>query len=45
MEQVQRAEDFCVNLLRNTKKEYFQKLNIKDLTDKKIILENNQAFF
>ena len=25
---------FCVNLLRNTKKDFFQKLNIKDLTDK-----------
>ena len=27
--------NFCVNLLRNAKKDYFQKLNIKDLTDNK----------
>ena len=27
--------NFCVNLLRNTKKDYFQKLNIKDLSDNK----------
>ena len=27
--------NFSVNLLRNTKKDYFHKLNIKDLTDSK----------
>ena len=30
-----KQRNFCVNLLRNTKKDYFQKLNIKDLTDRK----------
>ena len=30
-----KQRNFCVNLLRNTKKDYFQKLNIKDLTDYK----------
>ena len=29
-----KPENFCVNLPRNTKRDYFQKLNIKDLTDK-----------
>ena len=40
-----KQRNLCVNLLRNTKKDYFQKLNMKDLTDNKKILENNQAFF
>ena len=26
--------NFCVNLLRKTKKDYFQNLNIRDLSDK-----------
>ena len=30
-----KQRNFCVNLLRNTKKDYFQKLNIKDLKDNK----------
>ena len=30
-----KQRNFCVNLLRNTKKVDFQKLNIKDLTDNK----------
>ena len=30
-----KQSNFCVNLLRNTKNNYFQKLNIKDLTDNK----------
>ena len=29
-----KPENFCVNLPRNTKRDYFQKLNIKDLTYK-----------
>ena len=40
-----KQRNFCENLLRNTKKDYFQKLNIKDLADNKKILENNQTFF
>ena len=35
MEQLQKQKNFCVNLLRNIKKDYFEKLNIKDLTDNK----------
>ena len=30
-----KQRNFCVNLLRNTEKDYFQKLNVKDLTDNK----------
>ena len=30
-----KQRNFYVNLLHNTKKNYFQKLNIKDLTDKR----------
>ena len=30
-----KQRNFYVNLLRNTKKDYFQKLNIKDLTENK----------
>ena len=29
-----KQRNFCGNLIRNTKKGYFQKLNMKDLTDK-----------
>ena len=30
-----KQRNFCANLIRNTKKDYFQKLNTKDLTDNK----------
>ena len=30
-----KQRNFCVNLLCNTKKDYFQNLNIKDLADNK----------
>ena len=30
-----KQRNFCVNLLRNTKKDYFQKVDVKDLTDNK----------
>ena len=32
-ENYKKQRNFCVNLLRNTKKDYFQKRNIKDLPD------------
>ena len=32
-----KQRNFCVNILRNTKKDFFQKLNIKDLTDNQAI--------
>ena len=35
-----KQRNFCVTLLRRTKKEYFQNLNVKDLSDQKI-LEND----
>ena len=34
--------NFCVNLLRKTKKEYFGNVNVKDLNDKRL-LEDNKA--
>ena len=37
--------NFCVNLLRNTKKDYFEKLNMKDLTDNKKVLKTIKPFF
>ena len=37
--------NFCVNLLRNTKKDYFQKRNIKDLTDTKKFWKIIKPFF
>ena len=41
-----KQRNFCVNLLRNTKKDYFQKLNVKDLTDNKnFTKETSQVFF
>ena len=39
-----KQRNFCVNLLRNTKKDYFQKLNIKDLTDNKKIWKTIKPF-
>ena len=40
-----KQRNFCVNLLRNTKKDYFQKLNIKDLIDKKKFWKTIKPFF
>ena len=40
-----KQRNFCVNLLRNTKKDYFQKLNIKDLTDNKKFWKTIKPFF
>ena len=40
-----KQRNFCVNLLRNTKTDYFQKLNIKDLTDNKKFWKTVKAFF
>ena len=37
--------NFCVNLLRNTKKDYFQKLNIKDLSVNKKFWKIIKPFF
>ena len=40
-----KQRNFCVNLLRNTKKDYFQNLNIKDLTDKNKFWKIIKPFF
>ena len=40
-----KQRNICVNLLRNTKKGYFQKLNIKDLTDNKKFWKTIKTFF
>ena len=37
--------NFCVNLLRNIKKDYFRKLSIKDLTDNKKFWKKTKPFF
>ena len=40
-----KQRNFCVNLLRNIKKDYFQKLIIKDLTDNKKFWKTVKSFF
>ena len=40
-----KQRNFCVSLLRSTKKGYFQKLNIKDLTDKNKFWKTIKPFF
>ena len=45
MEQLQKQSNFCVNLLRNTKKDYFQKLSLKDFTDNKKFWKTFKPFF
>ena len=37
--------NFCVNLLRKTKTEYFQKLNVKDLSDNRKFWKTIKPFF
>ena len=41
----QKKRNFCVNLLRKTKNEYFQKLNLKDLSDNKKFWKTIKPFF
>ena len=38
-------ENFCVNLLRKTKTEYFRKLNVKDLPDNRKLWKTIKPFF
>ena len=40
-----KQRNFCVNFLCNTKKDYFQKLSIKDLTDNKKFWKTMKPFF
>ena len=39
-----KQRNLCGNLLRNTKKDYFQKLNVKDLTDNKTFWKTIKPF-
>ena len=40
-----KQRNFCVNLLRKTKTEYFQKLNVKDLSENRTFWKNIKPFF
>ena len=40
-----KQRNFCVNLLRKTKTEYFQKLNVKDLSDNRKFWKTMKPFF
>ena len=40
-----RQRNFCVTLLRSTKKEYFQNLNVKDLSDNKKFWKAIKPYF
>ena len=40
-----KQRNFCVNLLCKSKKDYFQKLNIKDMTDNKKFWKTIKPFF
>ena len=40
-----KQRNFCVNLLRKTKAEYFQKLNVKDLSDNRKFWKTIKPFF
>ena len=35
----------CVNLLRKTKKDYFQRLNVKDLSDNKKKIKTIKSYY
>ena len=37
--------NFCVNLLRKTKTQYFIKLNVKDIAENKLFLKNVKPYF
>ena len=40
-----KQRNFCVNLLRKTKKDYFSDLNIKNITDNKAFWKNIKPYF
>ena len=40
-----KQRNFCTNLLKKTKKEYFRNLNIKDLNDNKKFWKKMKPFF
>ena len=45
MEQLKKQRNFCVNLLRNTKKGYLQKPYVEGLTDNKTFWKAIKPFF
>ena len=45
MVKLQKANTFFVNLLRKAKAEYFQKLNVKDLSDNKKFSKTLKPYF
>ena len=45
MDNYKKQRNFCVNLLRNTKKDYLQKLNTKNLADNKKFWKIIEPFF
>ena len=40
-----KQRNFCVTLLRRTKKDYFQNLNVKDLSDNKEFWKTIKPYF
>ena len=40
-----KQRNFCVNLLRKTKKEYFENINVKDINDNKKFWKTIKSFF
>ena len=40
-----KQRNFCVNLLRKTKKEYFENINVKDINDNKKFWKTIKPFF
>ena len=40
-----KQKNFCVHLLRKTKKDYFQNLNIRDLSDNRKLWETIKPYF
>ena len=40
-----KQRNFCLNLLRKTKKQYFAKLNVKDVADNKLFWKNVKPYF
>ena len=40
-----KQRNFCVNLLRKTKKDYFSDLNIKSITDNKAFRKTTRPYF
>ena len=44
-QQYKNQQNLCLNLLRKTKRQYFVKLNFKDVADNKLFWENVKPYF